>query len=271
MTFFTEPRRCLQASLASVKRARRFDDDLRADRVPIQFRRILSREDLDLFPGNRDGIGIAGDFLVQRSEHGIVFQQVSQRLCIGEIVHRHEFHVIPVQTRADDVPANAAEAINANFYSHLFLLLFGGIELTQRISGCRNRGNVPHWVRPLPDPARYAPNDRIRRPGVEYFHAFSALLRWHLKCNQFHFRDWRTDELRSIPDACDLGSHAGLRPGVRSLPRFRSIGAEPCRTHHRTGLPAAGRNPLFRRAPYGLHRRRPARNGRTFMICCATR
>jgi hypothetical protein len=45
---------------------------------------------------------------------------VRERLRIGKIVHRYEFHVFPVQTGANDIPANAAEAVNSNFYCHFF-------------------------------------------------------------------------------------------------------------------------------------------------------
>jgi hypothetical protein len=45
-----------------------------------------------------------------------------QRLRIGNIVHRHEFDIFAVETSADHIPANTAEAINANFDCHFFLL-----------------------------------------------------------------------------------------------------------------------------------------------------
>ena len=60
------------------------------------------------------------DFLMQGSEHGVVLEQVRQGFRIGKIVHRDEFDVLPVEARPDDVPANAAEAINANFHCHVF-------------------------------------------------------------------------------------------------------------------------------------------------------
>jgi hypothetical protein len=48
---------------------------------------------------------------------------MSQRLRIGNIVHRHDVDIFAVQTGANHIPANAAEAINANFNCHFFSCL----------------------------------------------------------------------------------------------------------------------------------------------------
>src|SRR5579871_583329 len=48
------------------------------------------------------------------------------------------------------------------------------------------------------------------------------------------------DELRSSPDAGDLGSHPGLRSGVRTLPGVGAIRAEPAGTEYRAGISPAG-------------------------------
>jgi hypothetical protein len=45
---------------------------------------------------------------------------MSQSLGVGQIVDRHEFHVIPVQTRTNDITADAAEAIDTYFDCHEF-------------------------------------------------------------------------------------------------------------------------------------------------------
>jgi hypothetical protein len=45
----------------------------------------------------------------------------------------------------------------------------------------------------------------------------------------------RLDELRSSADAGDLGSDAGVRPGVRALPGVGAIRADPERTEHEQG------------------------------------
>jgi hypothetical protein len=45
---------------------------------------------------------------------------VRQRLGVGEIVNRHEFHVVAAQSGPNDIPANAAEAVNTYFDCHVF-------------------------------------------------------------------------------------------------------------------------------------------------------
>jgi hypothetical protein len=57
---------------------------------------------------------------MQGAEHRIVLQQMGQGFGVGQIVDRHEFHVIPVQTRTNDIAANPAEAIDTYFHSHDF-------------------------------------------------------------------------------------------------------------------------------------------------------
>ena len=77
------------------------------------------------------------------TEHGVVLQQVRQGLRVGEVVDRHEFHVIAAQTGTDDIPADAAEAIDAYFDCHVFLLFWNEeFGLIQRISGYWDRGQV---------------------------------------------------------------------------------------------------------------------------------
>jgi hypothetical protein len=48
---------------------------------------------------------------------------VGQRLGIGEIVNRYEFNVVAAESGPDDIPANAAKAIDTYFYCHLFSCL----------------------------------------------------------------------------------------------------------------------------------------------------
>ena len=135
MTFLTVPRRCLEASLASVKRP--------VDSITIcaptdsqgELGRILDGKYLDLLARHCDGIRVVRNCFRERSQHRVVLQQVRQRCGIGQIVYRYEFHIIPVQTRADNITANAAEAINSYFDCHYLLLYeMKGNALIQRIS-----------------------------------------------------------------------------------------------------------------------------------------
>jgi hypothetical protein len=43
-----------------------------------------------------------------------------QRPGVRQVVHRYEFDVVPVQGCPHHIPADAAEPIDANLYSHFF-------------------------------------------------------------------------------------------------------------------------------------------------------
>ena len=103
-----------------------FHHHLRAHAGPIELGRVLDGEDLDFLTVHRDGIGIGGDFGAERSEHRVVLEQVRQRFRIGQIVDRDEFHVTPVQCRPDDIPANAAKAVDTHFYCHFVSCIYRG-------------------------------------------------------------------------------------------------------------------------------------------------
>ena len=65
--------------------------------------------------------------LVQRTQDRVVLQQVRQRLGVGKIVGRDKLDIVPVQTGAEYIPADAAEAIDAYFDCHFFSCVDGGL------------------------------------------------------------------------------------------------------------------------------------------------
>src|SRR5437879_2325373 len=95
-----------------------FHYDLCADRTPIQLAGISDCENLDRLAADIDGVRFDFDVLLESAENGIVFQQVGQGLRIGQIIDRHEFDILSMQTRSDYIPADAAKAVNSNFYRH---------------------------------------------------------------------------------------------------------------------------------------------------------
>src|ERR1051326_8911527 len=86
------------------------DDNLCADGIPVELARIFFREDLDLFAADGDRVGVRGDLFVQGAEHRIVFQQMSQRLRIGDVVNCYELHIVAAEARAADIAADPAQA-----------------------------------------------------------------------------------------------------------------------------------------------------------------
>ena len=108
-----------------------FDDDLGADAGPIAVPPgSLVAKTLIVLPPTVIESASCVTVFVQRSEHGIVLQQVRQRLGIGQVVNRHEFDVVAVQTRTNDIPADPAEAINTYFDCHCFSC----VEMRDRIN-----------------------------------------------------------------------------------------------------------------------------------------
>src|SRR5205814_586884 len=97
-----------------------FDDDLRADRGPIDLRRVALRKDAEFVAIDDDAIvgGANVGFVV--AEHGVVFQQVRQRLGAGDVVDGDEVEVSASQCRAKHVAPDSSKSINTNFDCHLY-------------------------------------------------------------------------------------------------------------------------------------------------------
>jgi hypothetical protein len=54
---------------------------------------------------------------------GIVFQEVGQRLRIGEIIDRHKFQLLLIQTCSKDISTNSSKSINPDPDCHRHSLL----------------------------------------------------------------------------------------------------------------------------------------------------
>jgi hypothetical protein len=103
--------------------AGRFQHDLRAHRIPIELSRVFSGKYLDFFSSDRNRVGVGGHLFFQPPQDGVVLEQVRQRLGIRKIVYGDKFHVVPMQTRANDIPANPAKTIDSYLYCHTFSCL----------------------------------------------------------------------------------------------------------------------------------------------------
>ncbi len=118
MTFLTEPRRCLAASSRFVKRpvdsmtisAPTASHGISAGSFSAKTRNS-SRADADAVLGG-------GDLLFEVAEHGVVLQEVRQRLRVRDVVDGHEVDVLVAEAGAQDVAADAPEAVDSNFDCH---------------------------------------------------------------------------------------------------------------------------------------------------------
>ena len=127
ITFFTGPRRCFLASLASVKRP--VDSITTCAPTDSQGRAAgsFSLNTLMTFPST---VMLSAPALIlfgRLPRIGIVLQQMRQRLRIGKIVDRHEFQIRVIERGAQNVAADASEAVDANFDCHGFSVLMNAI------------------------------------------------------------------------------------------------------------------------------------------------
>ena len=119
MTFFTGPRRCFLASLASVK----WPVDSMTTCAPTESQGSaagsFSLKTLMTLAINRNAVGAGRDLVGQVAENRVVLEQVGQRLRIGEIVDGDEVQVLVGERGAENVTSNASKTINADFYCHV--------------------------------------------------------------------------------------------------------------------------------------------------------
>src|SRR5215470_2577751 len=100
------------------EKAGRFHHHLDAQRGPVQLRRIFHLENADAFVVDPDTVLTITHLGVQNAEDRVIFQQVSQRPGVGDVVDRHDFNFRVVQGRTKEVPTDTPEAVDSNLNSH---------------------------------------------------------------------------------------------------------------------------------------------------------
>jgi hypothetical protein len=101
--------------------ARAFEDDLDAEFLPGQLRRVAHGQDLEVVPVDGNPVLAGFDLGVQVPEDRVVLQQVRERGRAREVVDRHEVDVLVTQRRAHDVAADTPESIDADLNRHRIL------------------------------------------------------------------------------------------------------------------------------------------------------
>ena len=98
---------------------RAFDDDIDSEVLPRERAGILLLEDPDPVSVDGDRIGIVRDGALVRPMDGIVLEEVGQGRRVREIVDGDELDGGAVFLgRANDLTADAAESVDANFEGH---------------------------------------------------------------------------------------------------------------------------------------------------------
>ncbi len=110
----------LASLLVREEEARGLDDDLGADFVPLELRRILLSREADLLAINDHGRTFDLDVVLERSVNGIELQHVREIIWIEKIVDANDFDVRRevFNRRAENHPPNTAETINTNLDCH---------------------------------------------------------------------------------------------------------------------------------------------------------
>ena len=99
--------------------AGRLDDDVGAELAPGQLRRVALRESAEGVRADGDGLVGVGNLLAEAAQDAVVLQQVDQRRVVGEVVDPDDLDVgARCQGRAEEVPADTSEAVDAYADSH---------------------------------------------------------------------------------------------------------------------------------------------------------
>ena len=95
-----------------------FDDDIGADRSPVDFAGVFGLENFEALAFDADGVFGVGNFVGQVAENGVVLQQVREGLGVGDVVDGHKLNVFVVQRGAHDVASDAAKAVDSYLDGH---------------------------------------------------------------------------------------------------------------------------------------------------------
>jgi hypothetical protein len=82
-----------------------------------------------------DAVALDPDVFVQLTQHGIVLREMGERFRVRKVVHGDELDLGIVKSRANNVAANTAEAVDAYFDRHCW-----GVSP----SGIRSYGDLNH-------------------------------------------------------------------------------------------------------------------------------
>ena len=109
----------LLRAVAAREEPGRLEDDVDPELAPRQRRRVALREHLHLLAAGIDDAVAERDLARERAERRVVLQEMSHRGGITEVVERDDLHVRPERLlRAEEVPPDAPEAIDANTNRH---------------------------------------------------------------------------------------------------------------------------------------------------------
>ncbi len=119
MTFLAPPSTCARALVASVKNPVDSITTSAPEIGPLQRRRVALGEGLDRGTIDADLVVGVGDVTREPTQDRVVLQQVREGLVVGEVVDSDDLDVCAGGLHsAEEVAADAAEAVDADAYGH---------------------------------------------------------------------------------------------------------------------------------------------------------
>jgi hypothetical protein len=99
------------------------EDQVDAEALPGQLRRVALREHLDALAADDQRVALGLHVVLQDPVDGVVLQEVRERLGVRDVVHGDELELRLAETGAEDVPTDTAEAVDAYADGHELRLL----------------------------------------------------------------------------------------------------------------------------------------------------
>ncbi len=96
-----------------------FDHDLRANVGPGQLGGVALGPDLDLLAVDGDEVVAVSNLILQVAENRVVLEQMGQNRRTGQVVNCNKINLWMPERGAQNVAANAAEAVDTNLDCHM--------------------------------------------------------------------------------------------------------------------------------------------------------
>ena len=98
--------------VAAGKKSGRFQDNIDIESFPREISRIALLQNLNLVAAHDDVFLVVTDFTVELAMDRVPFEEVGKRLRVGQIVNRANALDLFLRHRAQDVAADAPEAVD---------------------------------------------------------------------------------------------------------------------------------------------------------------
>src|SRR5687767_14110259 len=110
--FFNTAAEVFSGVLGLCKAARRFDNDLGPDLFPGNKRRVLFGKYPERIASDVDSTVAGADIVFQIAHYRVVFQQMSERFCVRQVIYRYQVNVSVAQPCSDNRAPYSSKAVD---------------------------------------------------------------------------------------------------------------------------------------------------------------